>query len=388
MPLCQYLAWTFDSRKNYVTVSMEQFQNYNKMYTSAFLTYTIVNVLKGVYVLNMEDRANYTGCPYCRRNAADTGLCDRGAVHSQDSSESETGTPPSYQNRIPGNERMPGYQSGMMENGIQPGYQRRMPGNGMQPDYQPGMPGNGMQPDYQPEMPGNGMQPDYQPGMPGNGMQPDYQPGMPGNGMQPDYQPGVPGNGMQPGYNPFMPGNGMQPGYSPFTPGNGMQPDYRPGMPGQQMPMGPGPAMPPFSGTEQTPLPYYQAYGYPVTFMEEQENERDMQRLKEMYPEVARDILKFVEEECDKMEYEGSMMFDEQPDRVMLSRLRDGIYDKVKDNHELTETDDKDEVFVMNQETRRRYPPNKNWLNDLIEVLLFQEMYRRRCRHRNCRRWY
>ena len=167
-----------------------------------------------------------------------------------------------------------------------------------------------------------------------------------------------------------------------------MQPDYRPGMPGQQMPMGPGPAMPPFSGTEQTPLPYYQAYGYPVAFMEEQENERDMQRLKEMYPEVARDILKFVEEECDKMEYEGSMMFDEQPDRVMLSRIRDGIYDKVKDNHELTETDDKDEVFVMNQETRRRYPPNKNWLNDLIEVLLFQEMYRRRCRHRNCRRWY
>lgn len=293
------------------------------MYTSAFLTYTIVNVLKGVYVLNMEDRANYTGCPYCRRNAADTGLCNRGAVHSQDSSEFETGTSPSYQNRMPGNERMSGYQPGMQENGIQPGYQRRMPGNGMQPDYQP-----------------------------------------------------------------EMPGNGMQPGYGPWMPGNGMQPDYRPGMPGQQMPMGPGPAIPPFSETEQTPMPYYQAYGYPVAFMEEQENERDMQRLKEMYPEVARDILKFVEDECDKMEYEGSMMFDEQPDRVMLSRIRDGIYDKVKDNHELTETDDKDEVFVMNQETRRRYPPNKNWLNDLIEVLLFQEMYRRRCRHRNCRRWY
>ena len=159
-------------------------------------------------------------------------------------------------------------------------------------------------------------------------------------------------------------------------------------MPGQLPPMGPGPVIPSFSGTEQNPLPYYQLYGYPMAFMEEQENEKDMQRLKEMYPEVARDILRYVEDECDKMEYEGSMMFDEQPDRVMLSRIRDGIYDKVKDNHELTEMDDKDEVFVMNQETRRRYPPKKNWLNDLIEVLLFQEMYRRRCRHRNCRRWY
>lgn len=135
-------------------------------------------------------------------------------------------------------------------------------------------------------------------------------------------------------------------------------------------------------------IPFYQFYGYPQTFMEEQENERDMERMKEMYPECAKDILQHVEEECDKMEYEGSVMFDERPDQIMIFKIRDGIYDKVKDKYDVKEMEDKDEVFVMNRETRRRYPPRKNWLNDMIEVMLFQEMHRRRCRHRNCRRWY
>lgn len=154
-------------------------------------------------------------------------------------------------------------------------------------------------------------------------------------------------------------------------------------VPYQQMPQ------PPISeGSEQIYLPFYQAYGYPQAFEQEQENERDMERLKEMYPGMAKEIMGYVEEECDKMEYEGSVMFDERPDQVMLSRIRDSIYDRIKGNYDVAELEDKDEVFVMNRETRRRYPPRKNWLSDFVEVMLFNEMYRRRCRHRNCRRWY
>lgn len=136
------------------------------------------------------------------------------------------------------------------------------------------------------------------------------------------------------------------------------------------------------------PIPYYRMYGYPETYRQEQENERDMQRLKEMYPDVAKKVLRYVEEECDRMEYEGSTMFDEQPDRIMLMKITNGIYDRVKDEFELPEDSDKEEVMTMNRETRRRYPPRKNWLGDMIEVLLFQEMFRRRCRHRSCRSWF
>ncbi|MDO5423498.1 MAG: hypothetical protein Q4F41_07210 [Eubacteriales bacterium] len=135
-------------------------------------------------------------------------------------------------------------------------------------------------------------------------------------------------------------------------------------------------------------MPYYRAFEFPMDFANERENDRDMERLKEMYPDVAREILQYVEEECDKMEYEGSMMFDEQPDQVQLERIVRSIYDRMKDRFELPEGDDTDEAMAMNQETRRRYPPGANWLGDMIQVILFQEMHRRRCRHRNCRKWY
>ena len=60
----------------------------------------------------------------------------------------------------------------------------------------------------------------------------------------------------------------------------------------------------------------------------------------------------------------------------------------MKEKYPVEETDDRDEAMAMQQETRRRYPPRKNWLGDMIEVLLYQEMFRRRCRRRNCRRRY
>lgn len=154
---------------------------------------------------------------------------------------------------------------------------------------------------------------------------------------------------------------------------------------GEIQPWNPGEMQQPVYGTGM--MPYYQMPGYPQMLWQEMESERDMMRIKEMYPEAAKDILPYVEEECDKMEYEGSVMFDEYPDRVMMDRIRNSIYDRVKDRYELPEESDQDEIFAMNRETRRRYPPRKNWLGDLIDVLLFQEMHRRRCRHRNCRRW-
>ena len=205
--------------------------------------------------------------------------------------------------------------------------------------------------------------------------------------------PGEPFGGQMPG----QPFGGQMPG-QPFG-------DQIPGQPfGGQMPGGPYDnqmmrqpfnnqmAGQPYnfsssSALEQTPAPtpYYQMYGYPQMLMEEQENELDMDRIKEMYPEAARQILTLVEEECDKLEYEGSFMFDEHPDVNMLMKIRNDIYDNVKDNYDLeAEEENENEVYGMNWERSRRFPPNKNWLGDMIDVLFLNEMFRRRCRFRNC----
>ena len=81
-------------------------------------------------------------------------------------------------------------------------------------------------------------------------------------------------------------------------------------------------------------MPFYMSYPIQNAFMEEMEYERDMERIKELYPQDAKRILKLVEEECDKMEYEGSMMFDEYPDRVMLKVICDRIGQKAASQSE------------------------------------------------------
>ena len=122
-------------------------------------------------------------------------------------------------------------------------------------------------------------------------------------------------------------------------------------------------------------------------YEEEYENQRDMDRMKDLYPEIAKELMPSVEAACDQLEYEGSIMFDEYPDKTMLSRITARIYDQVKDRFNPPDGEDRDDALAMNVETFRRYPPRKNWLGDMIDVLFFEEMFRRRCRRRNCRRW-
>lgn len=122
-------------------------------------------------------------------------------------------------------------------------------------------------------------------------------------------------------------------------------------------------------------IPFYMAYPMQDVYLSEIEYERDRERLKEMYPKEAKRIQRVVEEECDKMEYDGSLMFDEYPDRVMVQKLCDDIYNKVYDNTT---------AEVETEQYRDRRPGGR----DLIEILLFDEMFRRRCRHNRCRRFW
>lgn len=136
-------------------------------------------------------------------------------------------------------------------------------------------------------------------------------------------------------------------------------------------------------------IPFYMAYPMQDVYLSEIEYERDRERLKEMYPKEAKRIQRVVEEECDKMEYDGSLMFDEYPDRVMVQKLCDDIYNKVYDNTTA-------EVETEQYRDRRPgggFPPPPPPRRDrggrnLIEILLFDEMFRRRCRHNRCRRFW
>lgn len=129
------------------------------------------------------------------------------------------------------------------------------------------------------------------------------------------------------------------------------------------------------------------------------QDEEDLIRLKEMYPPRIRQILEEVERVCDSMEYEGSVMFDEMPEKQRIQALAKGIEQKMQDRMGQWEEDlqqqQEEDIYVMNHRMAPPppppgppYPPRRvNWFGDLIQVLLQDEMYHRRCRNRNCRRW-
>lgn len=112
------------------------------------------------------------------------------------------------------------------------------------------------------------------------------------------------------------------------------------------------------------------------------ESERDLRMLQSMFPQTAKMLLPHIEEACDKMEYEGSMMYDQYPDAETVRRIQESILAKVADQFPQQQEEAPDEMLMMQVPGGRR---GQNWPNDLIRVLLLQEMHHRRCRHRGCR---
>ena len=184
---------------------------------------------------------------------------------------------------------------------------------------------------------------------------------------------------------------------------------------------------------------------YPMQnlYLAEMEYEKDMERMKELYPREVQQILKLVEKRCDELEQEGSRMYDENPDRYMMEKEACRIYEQfVQENPKYQDVFPRPMPVPMPVPTPmpglpprpNRFPINppeefrdmlprpiprpeqapvpqpmrpmqpesqrqqdvqmqeikeckNSWLCTLINVIFNDEMYRRRCRNRRCRRW-
>ena len=117
-------------------------------------------------------------------------------------------------------------------------------------------------------------------------------------------------------------------------------------------------------------LPYYMAYPMPLLYDDECQNQRDYEYMKSVYPGTAKRLIPYIEEECDRLEYTGSVMYDEYPDRLRLYRLAMDILDRVKREEN------------SNEESAPDADSPEKWqrIGDLIQILLFYEIYKRRHR--------
>lgn len=113
---------------------------------------------------------------------------------------------------------------------------------------------------------------------------------------------------------------------------------------------------------------------------------RDIEYMRKMYPPMARDVLEAVREECDKHEHDGSIMFDEYPDKIGISLMIDRIYVSLKplENVYRPAMEEDEDVEAMDHCMSRR--GNCNWLRDMITIVLFDEMHHRRRRYYKRRR--
>ena len=126
-------------------------------------------------------------------------------------------------------------------------------------------------------------------------------------------------------------------------------------------------------------LPYYMAYPMTLDFEDERAERMDYEYLRSMYPEIPKTILPYVEEECDRMAYENSMIYDQYPDKLQLRLMCGRICENIKRNKKLFRSES---MAGISSDTDH----GGRWLRDLVEVMLYQELYRRRSGRRRMRR--
>lgn len=116
----------------------------------------------------------------------------------------------------------------------------------------------------------------------------------------------------------------------------------------------------------ERPEPFFAAQPLWGRSMEEQQEARERQRMQSYYSRTASDLQRLVEAECDRMDYRGSMMYDELPDRLMMEHTCRNIARQYG-----RENGGKDEKTAEEE------------LLGLIGVLFYNEMFRRRSRRKH-----
>lgn len=145
-------------------------------------------------------------------------------------------------------------------------------------------------------------------------------------------------------------------------------------------------------------IPFYLTYPMQNMYLTEMEYEKDMERMKTYYPAETKEIMELVEQRMDQLEYEGSRIYDEEPDRLMIQMEIDGICRKLKEKSEPETSGNRLQassyfqtvpasITQKSMKIQEHCCDGDSWLCSMVGVLFGAEMCRRRCRHRRCRRW-
>lgn len=110
-------------------------------------------------------------------------------------------------------------------------------------------------------------------------------------------------------------------------------------------------------------IPFYMTYPLPIYYEQEDTVIKDLEYLQQMYPTEAKKYQKRIATILDKLDYEGSIIYDEYPDRFMINKIG-------KDILAIIQKEEDGNVVVAAEKW--------DWIEDMIQILLFYEIYKRR----------
>lgn len=114
------------------------------------------------------------------------------------------------------------------------------------------------------------------------------------------------------------------------------------------------------------PLPFYMTYPGYLSSAQEGAVLQDLEYLQQTYPREVRQYQCKIAEILDKLDYEGSMIYDEYPDCYSLQRLGDTIIRILQQE----ESAASDEEALSEDEWKI--------IKNMVQVLLCNEIYKRR----------
>ena len=112
---------------------------------------------------------------------------------------------------------------------------------------------------------------------------------------------------------------------------------------------------------ERRIMPFYMAYPMPMFGQQENTVMRDLEYMQQMYPKEAKHYQKLIAGILDKMDYEGSMIYDEYPDKLQLCLMCRRAYEQ-----------------VMKQEKWEKETYTPEQIREIVEILMYQELMERR----------
>ena len=113
-------------------------------------------------------------------------------------------------------------------------------------------------------------------------------------------------------------------------------------------------------------IPFYVAYPNYQMYSDEYRRMQDLEYLQAMYPLEVKEYQRKINQVLDRIDYSGSMIYDEIPDRISLYKLATDI----------TESIIRDKVITDG--TNGVEKKDKEHIGVIVQILLYYEIHKRR----------